>query len=366
MGELNAALVALGWAPYADWVAFLADLPNLISFFQHLFSGRPKMLDTQQAAARLNASPWWPLRAFAANLGIWVRNGVPLSTSNSKYQAQLSGWKHGTDVSLMSLAPRQLTNIYALNSLLNLALTSEYGPRATTALNYVVNVAVRQSAAPPPPPPPSPKPPTVGESFCQLQPAICAAIKSLIAQHPEIAADLKALQTWIEAHQTLTWIVSLGGCLIYMAADEPRGIVCLQKLYYEFIATSVYQTAKRNVESILSWFGAQQQKPPPPPPSQQQNKPPPPPGPLPTPKPLPLPTPKSPPPPPPPPNFGAWHDPPGAGQVRTNIRLPARAIRLAHPRSATAFAAVPQTGSLPRVPAHACGCGGGLDEQWTE
>ena len=359
MAELNSALIALGWAPYADWIAFVADLPNLISFLESLFAGRPKMLDTQLAAARLGASPWWPLRALAANLGIWVRNGVPLSTSNPKYQAQLSGWKHGTDVSLMALAPQRLTNIYLLNNLLNLALTSQYGPRATRALNYVVNVAVRQSAQPPPPPPP--KPPTVRESFCELQPAICAAIKSLIAQHPEIAADLKALQTWIEAHQTLAWIVSLGGCLIYMAADEPRGVVCLQKLYYEFLATSVYQTAKRNVESILSWFRAQQPKPPAPPPPPLPPPHGPPPGPLPPPKPPPPPPQKPPPPPPPSGYLGLWHDPPGAGQVRTDIRFPARAITLAHPQSSTAFAARPQVTAFPRVPAHSCGCGTGDD-----
>ena len=356
MGELNAALIALGWAPYADWVAFAADLPRLISFLESLFAGRPKMLDTVQASARLAGSPWWPLRAFAANLGIWVRNGVPLSTSNSKYQAQLSGWKHGTDVSLMSLAPRQLTNIYALNSLLNLALTSEYGPRATTALNYVVSVAVRQSAVPPPPPPP--KPPTVAESFCREQPHLCAAIRSLRAQHPEMAKDLDDLMTWLRNHPTVDWLGSLGLCLGTLITNQTAGVACLRKLYVEFIAYSAYQAAKKAVEDILGFFSSQPKQPPPPPPLRNKPPPSPGPGPLPTPKPLPLP---KPPPAPPTGYLGLWHDPPGAGQVRTDIRFPARAITLAHPQSATAFAAVPQLGAFPRVPAHSCGCGTGDD-----
>ena len=184
---------ALG-TPIVGWAAFIVQLPKLISYLEQLFSGRPKMLDTIIVQKALAADEWWPIRALAANLEIWVRNGVPLSTSNPTYQRELSGWKHGTDVSLMSLAPTKLTNIYLLNNLLNLAMTSEFGPRAQRVLDSLVRAAVYESQHPTaaPAPRPAPVPRSVPAPLATTSPTIAPTI---VSQPAAVSAPAPILRT---------------------------------------------------------------------------------------------------------------------------------------------------------------------------
>jgi len=65
--------------PYLESVLAVLDvlqaaglIPNLdpLQFIFDAFDGRPKLEDTELAALRLQASPWWPLRALGSNLQI--------------------------------------------------------------------------------------------------------------------------------------------------------------------------------------------------------------------------------------------------------------------------------------------------------
>src|SRR6185437_5101102 len=80
-------------------LGLIPDL-NPLDYIISAFDGKPKLEDTELAALRLQASPWWPLRALGNNLQIWVRNGVPLSTGIAADRQELSQWIGGTMDSL--------------------------------------------------------------------------------------------------------------------------------------------------------------------------------------------------------------------------------------------------------------------------
>jgi hypothetical protein len=134
----------------------LGLIPDLdpLDYIIGAFDGTPKLQDTELAALRLQASPWWPLRALGTNLQIWVRNGVPLSTGNLTYRAQLSEWIRGTIDSIEPIVYGRL-DPYTLDHAIWLSMTSEQGDTAIVQLN---NTIAQQHALGPLPSIPTPQP----------------------------------------------------------------------------------------------------------------------------------------------------------------------------------------------------------------
>ena len=132
--------------PYLESVLAVLDvlqaaglIPNLdpLQLIFDAFDGKPKLEDTELAALRLQASPWWPLRALGSNLQIWVRNGVPLSTGKAPLRAQLSEWIRGTIDSLEPIVYGRF-NPYSLDHAIWLSMTSEQGDTAIVQLNKTI------------------------------------------------------------------------------------------------------------------------------------------------------------------------------------------------------------------------------------
>ena len=183
----------LGTILYADCLAGgggvfqCSPLGEFVSFFSGLFSGVPKMLKTAEAQARLAQSQLWQWRALAANLAVWVRNGIPLSTGVPSYRAQLTGWIHGTIYNSglgLRVQPNGYNQFSAIDTVLWRVFASEYaysGKALDQAVlnfqrvNYVLDHPAKQPPPivvkppppipvpvpqpPPPPPPPGPPPP---------------------------------------------------------------------------------------------------------------------------------------------------------------------------------------------------------------
>jgi hypothetical protein len=138
----------------SEWLAILNYSMALANWLADQFSGRPKFLDTAEAIQRLAQSQFWQMRALAANLEIWLRNGVPLSTSDPRLQAQLRDWIHGA---LSSLGLTQ-AQILTVDTILWRVLASETALSANY-LDQVILAFQRANLVPPPPPPPPPIPP---------------------------------------------------------------------------------------------------------------------------------------------------------------------------------------------------------------
>jgi hypothetical protein len=138
-------------------------IPNLdpLAYIFSAFDGKPKLEDTELAALRLQASPWWPLKALGTNLQIWVRNGVPLSTGIAAYRAQLSEWIRGTIDSLEPIVYGRL-DPYSLDHAIWLSMTSEQGDTAIVNLNDTI---AQQHAKGPLPAVPGPQPPAEPPPF---------------------------------------------------------------------------------------------------------------------------------------------------------------------------------------------------------
>lgn len=121
-----AAELALGTNPVTALPLIAFDIASLTGLIPS-FSGKPKLLDSVQAIQRLAQSRDPAVQQLAANLAIYVRNGVPLSTSNPQQQAQIRGWIGGAVNTLLS--ERGLTptgsNVALLDSAIRNVITSE-------------------------------------------------------------------------------------------------------------------------------------------------------------------------------------------------------------------------------------------------
>jgi hypothetical protein len=142
-------------------LGLIPDL-NPLDYIIGLFDGKPKEEDTLAAAERLQTSPWWPLRALGTNLMIWVRNGVPLSTGNAVYRAQLSEWIRGTIDSLEPIVYGRL-DPGTLDHAIWLSMTSQEGASAIVELNNTIAAQHALGPLPPVPAGPQPPPPTPTE-----------------------------------------------------------------------------------------------------------------------------------------------------------------------------------------------------------
>lgn len=154
-----------------------SPIGTLIDLFSSLFAGVPRMLKTEEAVARLSQSTLPQFQQLARNLGIWVKNGVPLSTGDPGLRAQLEGWIHGTiyDSGLgLRVTPQGYDQFAAVDTTLWRVLASQfaYSGRALDTLvnNFrAVNRVIDQGGGdgqsgggnggkPPPPPAPPPWP----------------------------------------------------------------------------------------------------------------------------------------------------------------------------------------------------------------
>lgn len=159
LASVEAVLLAL---QAAGLIPSLDPLDYIIS----AFDGKPKLEDTALAALRLQASPWWPLRALGNNLQIWVKNGVPLSTGIASDRQELSYWIQGTIDSLEPIVYNRF-NPYSLDHAIWLAMTSQFGDQAIRQLNSEIANQHAQGPLPalPTQPPPTGPPPLPGSDI---------------------------------------------------------------------------------------------------------------------------------------------------------------------------------------------------------
>lgn len=102
-----------------------------------VFSGKPKLQDTAEAAQRLMRSPFKPLQDLGNLLFVFAKNDVPLSTSNPKLQRQLRQAIQGTVRAILSAYPL-VGSAGQVDTLLNRALTSQQGIVATAQLENLL------------------------------------------------------------------------------------------------------------------------------------------------------------------------------------------------------------------------------------
>jgi len=165
--DLDPYLLAIQLTLFALQEAGLIPDLNPLDYIIAAFGGKPKLEDTELAALRLQASPWWPLKALGTNLQIWVKNGVPLSTGIAAYRAQLSEWIRGTIDSLEPIVYQRL-DPYSLDHAIWLSMTSQDGDSAIVQLNNTIAeqhalgpLPALPNAQPGGPQPPPPLPPGV-------------------------------------------------------------------------------------------------------------------------------------------------------------------------------------------------------------
>src|SRR5258707_2793394 len=150
--DLNPYLLAIQLTLFALQKAGLIPDLNPLDYIISAFDGRPKLEDTEQAALRLQSSPWWPLVALGNNLQIWVRNGVPLSTGIAADRQELSHWIAGTINSIEPIVFNRF-DPGSLDHAIWLARTSRVGPPAIRPLNGEIAQphALRARSQPAPP-----------------------------------------------------------------------------------------------------------------------------------------------------------------------------------------------------------------------
>lgn len=152
--DLDPYLLAVQATLFALQQAGLIPDLNPLDYIISAFDGKPKLEDTELAALRLQASPWWPLQALGNNLQIWVRNGVPLSTGDVQLRQQLSQWIHGTMDSIEPIVFNRFDPA-SLNHAIWLAMTSQFGDQAIRQLNS--EIANQQAQGPLPALPTTPQ-----------------------------------------------------------------------------------------------------------------------------------------------------------------------------------------------------------------
>ena len=247
-----------------------SPLGEFVDFLSSLFSGVPKMLATEQAVARLSQSKLWQFQALARALNIWVKNGVPLSTSNPAQRAQLTAWIHGTLYNSglgLKVLPNGYDEFAVVDKVLWRVFASEYA-YSGRALDAVVASFQRVNAlrpslsAPQPTPAPVPAPravpapqptiaptivpvlhvvpsagtvatpapqptlaPVPAPSFCAQHPDWCAAyqraagVLERLAPQP-VASALKKVWDFTIVHQTAYAVGKLALCVALLATEK--------------------------------------------------------------------------------------------------------------------------------------------------
>lgn len=261
-GLTTAAELALGQIPFTAPLAIGLAISELFGFDPlSVFSGRPKMLDTVQAVARLYQSRDPEVQQLARNLSILVKNGAPLSSGEPRIQAQIRDWIGGAVRTILDRYG--LTNnpnaVGQLDTAIRRVLTSEVATGGHTVDNVIAQLAqtprapmpslslprrtpLRNPATSlPAPPAPAAQPPEQG---------IIAQLESLARTHP---------------------LLNLGVCLgLYYSGQEGLFLRCIEGLLAAQIEPEVRSiiTNTRNYFSRL--FNRQPIAPPPLPAPQPQ------------------------------------------------------------------------------------------------
>ncbi len=235
-------------------LAIPLDIYNVVQELQSLFSGKPKLQDTAQAVVRLAQSHNPAVQQLARNLVIYLRNGVPLSTSNPAQQAQLRDWIAGTISTIgqelgTSLNPAQVSS---LDQSIHNVLESEVANSGTMIDRTINQIASTRTSMPmtttttavqpyiPPPLPPRPR--VLGRPGRQTSPAITQPQQQQSYSHNPI----EALKQFALQHLYL----SVGGCLATLTINPEVTAKCLEG----FLATQLEDTVKTLVDNALNYI----------------------------------------------------------------------------------------------------------------
>lgn len=257
-GELGTFLTVNPYTAIPAAALLIADLAGLVPSF----AGKPKLLDTAQAATRLLSSPFVPLQQLGQRLAIFVKNGVPLSTGDPKFQQQIQQAIAGTVATIQAQYPGASAG--QLDTLIRRALTSEQGIQGINQLNQVLarSALSRSPASSPPALPPAlpssaPLPPVIpsGAPATSSQPGFLKQSFQWLAQSgllgglPRLAAQ--------DAEQ-------LGHCILdFIRGGTVHALACVGEL----LARQVEQAAKDFLNAVLNAMrgqsGTQPSSPPP-------------------------------------------------------------------------------------------------------
>lgn len=223
----SAELGALTINPYLAVPAaalLIADLAGLVPSF----AGRPKLLDSAQAATRLLQSPFVPVQQLGQRIAILVKNGVPLSTGDPTYQREIQQAIAGTVSTLLAQYPGAGTTA-GLDGLIRRALTSEQGIQGANQLNQAL---ARAALARPTQPLSAPLPPVIPTGLPASSSSSSSASSELKQAFQWLAQSgllgglplLSAQDAEQLAHCVLDWFrhgtVQALGCLADLAARQ--------------------------------------------------------------------------------------------------------------------------------------------------
>lgn len=256
-------------APFFAWAAAPLALAGISLELVSAFSGRPKMLDTFEAVARLALSKNPAVQNLAKGLAVFARNGVPLSTGNPKFQSQIRDLIAGTIMTIgqqAGLSHLSGEQVGILDKSIRNVLTSEIANPGTRVDDTIRALGLSQNLVPAPaassrdfsspripkqpnladfgvPARGTPRPPMVSQRSDNLPPNTPGPVLSLFRQFEHLASPAT--------------VAELAGCitLLVLPGTETLGVRCLEGL----IAKQIEQTLKAVLESIKSFFVRQPQ-----------------------------------------------------------------------------------------------------------
>jgi len=216
-----------------ELIAYFQTAQLFANWLIGFFSGKPKLLDTQQAITRLLQSGLWQFQALARNLEIWLRNGVPLSTSNPALQAQLRGWIHGA-LSSLGLTASQ---ILQLDTILWRVLASETA-LSGSFLDRIVQAFLllnRQQSVPPAAKPPPVRKTPIGHGLAVptvRQPGAPVRRQPVPVPRPQpVSRPQSDIVGYLETFAAQHPYLQMSGCIaLALAGQEALAAACLEEL----------------------------------------------------------------------------------------------------------------------------------------
>lgn len=221
----------------------VAELTGLIPSF----AGKPKLLDSAQAAQRLLGSPFLPLQRLGERIAIFVKNGVPLSTGDPAYQQEIRTAVQGTVRSILAQYPLAGTP-ESVDALVNRAITSQTGVSATNSLNQLL---ARSAVLAPQKPASAPLPPIIASSISSAAPI---SSSSLPAGTPD---EVKRLFQQARQYLGVAEEIELGACIaLTIGAILTDGVTaslattCLKKLFLQ----KAFEAAQQVIGNIITYI----------------------------------------------------------------------------------------------------------------
>ena len=219
-----------------------------------VLQGKPKLEDTVQAAQRLMASPFEPLRLLGQRLAIFARNGVPLSTSNPKLQGQIRSAIRGTVQTILSQYPLAGT-ADQIDTALNAALTSQHGSAALAQLQQRLTRSALLT----------PQPQSAATQLPRLNPATFYPMPgppgpvgvpmlgqggAVMSGPTTIPSEIRSLISRLQQSSDASTFTEVVGCVALAAIEPAFAAKCLEALAVKVVA----QGAKTIVQSIAQFF----------------------------------------------------------------------------------------------------------------